>query len=266
MTAIAGSHVLVTGAASGLGRRIALGVARRKGSLSLWDVNGEGVLAVREEVLGLGASADASVVDVSDREAVYEAARHIARPVDVLVNNAGVVNGRSLLELSDESIARSFSVNALSLFWTTKAFLPGMIARRRGHVVTIASAGGLLGVPKLTDYCASKWAAVGFDESLRVELKKSAPEVRTTVVCPFFIATGMFAGVKTRFSFLLPIQDEEEVSERILEAIESDRRRLLMPWMVHTIAPLRLLPVSWFDWVARFMGIHASMDDFLGRR
>jgi all-trans-retinol dehydrogenase (NAD+) len=266
MTAIAGSHVLVTGAASGLGRRMALGIARRKGTLSLWDVNGEGLEAVREEVRALEASAAAFVVDVSDREAVYDAARRIERPVDVLVNNAGVVNGRTLLELADESIERSFSVNALSLFWTTKAFLPGMIERRRGHLVTIASAGGLIGVPKLSDYSASKFAAVGFDESLRAELKKSAPEVRTTLVCPFFIATGMFEGVTTRFSFLLPILDEEKVSERILRAIESNRERLLMPWMVKTIGPLRLLPVSWFDRIARFMGIHASMDDFIGRR
>jgi all-trans-retinol dehydrogenase (NAD+) len=266
MTSIAGSHVLVTGAASGLGRRMALGVARRRGTLLLWDLNREALERVCEEVRSLGASAEAFVVDVSNREAVYDAARRVERPVDILVNNAGVVNGRALLELPDQSIERSFSVNVLALFWTTKAFLPGMIQRRRGHVVTIASAGGLIGVPKLSDYSASKFAAVGFDESLRVELKKSAPELRTTVVCPFFVATGMFAGVKTRFSFLLPILDEEKVSERILAAIESNRARLLMPWMVKTIAPLRLLPVSWFDWIAGFMGIHESMDDFVGRR
>ena len=183
-----------------------------------------------------------------------------------LVFLAGEITTSAYIEIPDESIERSFAVNVLALFWTTKAFLPGMIERRRGHVVTIASAGGLIGVPKLSDYSASKFAAVGFDESLRVELKKSAPEVRTTVVCPFFVATGMFAGVKTRFWFLLPILDEEKVSERILAAIESNRARLLMPWMVKTIAPLRLLPVSWFDWIAGFMGIHSSMDDFIGRR
>jgi all-trans-retinol dehydrogenase (NAD+) len=266
MTSIAGSHVLVTGAASGLGRRMALGIARRQGTLSLWDVNQEALERVLEEVRGLGARAEAFVVDVSNREAVYDAARRVEHAVDILVNNAGVVSGRPLLELPDENIERSFAVNVLALFWTTKAFLPGMIERGRGHVVTIASAGGLIGVPKLSDYSASKFAAVGFDESLRVELRRTAPGVRTTVVCPFFVATGMFAGVKTRFSFLLPILDEEKVSERILAAIESNQKRLLMPWMVKTIAPLRLLPVSWFDGIARFMGIDASMDDFVGRR
>lgn len=266
MTALAGNHTLITGAASGIGRRMALGVARRGGVLTLWDLNHTGVESVAEEVASLGSRAATAVVDVSDRKAVYEAAGRVGTPVDVLINNAGVVSGKNLLEIPDETIERSFAVNALSLFWTTRAFLPGMIERRRGHVVTISSAGGLIGVPRLSDYCATKWAAVGFDESLRMELRKLAPGVRTTLVCPFYIATGMFEGVKSRFPLLLPILEETTAAERILRAVESDKKRLLMPAMVRTIAWIRLLPVSWFDAVAELMGINASMDDFVGRR
>jgi all-trans-retinol dehydrogenase (NAD+) len=266
MTTIAGSHVLITGAASGLGRRMALGVAERRGTLCLWDVNGSGLRRVAEEVEALGSHAEISVVDVSDPAAVRAAAASLTTPVDVLINNAGVVSGKSLLDLPEERIQKSVSVNLLSLFWTTRAFLPGMIERKRGHLVTIASAGGLIGVPRLTDYCATKWAAVGFDESVRMELRKTAPMVRTTVVCPYYIDTGMFEGVKSRFPLLLPILHEPDVARRILRGIEKNRRKLVLPAMVRTIAPLRLLPVAWFDAIATFMGINASMDEFVGRR
>ena len=83
--------------------------------------------------------------------------------VDILINNAGIVSGQSLLEIEDEKIEATFGVNTLSLFWTAKAFLPAMVERNHGHIVTIASSAGLVGVSKLTDYCASKWAAVGFE-------------------------------------------------------------------------------------------------------
>jgi len=266
MTAIEGSHVLVTGAASGLGRRLALGTAQRKGTLVLWDLNREGLEKVAGEVEALGSRAQVDVVDVSNREDVYQAARRLPDPIDILINNAGVVSGKSLLEIPDEKIERSFAVNTLALFWTVKAFLPGMIERRRGHLVTIASAAGLIGVPKLTDYGASKWAAVGFDESLRMELRRLSPAIRTTVVCPYYFRTGLFEGAKSRFPWLLPLLEEETVSERILRAIERDKKKLVMPAMVGTIPWVRLLPLSWFDAIAEFLGISASMDDFTGRQ
>ncbi|NJN63763.1 MAG: SDR family NAD(P)-dependent oxidoreductase, partial [Acidobacteria bacterium] len=116
-------------------------------------------------------------------------------------------------------------------------FVPSMIERKQGHVVTIASSAGLVGVAKLADYCASKWAAVGFDESLRVEFKKYRPALKTTVVCPFFINTGMFDGVKTRIPLLLPILEEAYVVKRIVRAIERDTPRLVLPWFVR-LTPL----------------------------
>src|SRR5207247_8346795 len=137
----------------------------------------------------------------------------------ILINNAGVVSGKGLLEISEEAIQRTFDVNTLALFWTTRAFLPGMIARDRGHVVTIASAAGIVGTSRLVDYCASKHAAVGFNEALRLELKRQGNKVVTTVVCPFYISTGMFEGVKTRFPLLLPILEPQKVADRIVDAI-----------------------------------------------
>ena len=80
-----------------------------------------------------------------------------------------------------------------------KSFLPDMMSRNHGHIVTVASSAGFIGVTGLADYCASKFAAVGFDESLRFELEAQGKDgIHTTVVCPFFINTGMFEGAKTR--------------------------------------------------------------------
>lgn len=260
--------MLITGAASGLGRELALEAARRGTALVLWDIDAGGLDAVSREVASLGASVTVGVCDVTNPEQVHSRAESILASggIDIVVNNAGIVHGKSLLELSDRQIERSFRVNSLALFWVSRAFLPSMVERNAGHLVTIASASGLIGVSRLTDYAASKWAAVGFDESLRMELRHLAPRVRTTVVCPYYIDTGMFEGVRTRFSFLLPILNKRRVAEKILRAVERDRRRLWLPPMVYSIPLLRLLPVPWFDFIASAFGINAAMDRFVGRR
>ncbi len=268
MTDINGSRALITGAASGIGRLLATELGKAGAGLALWDIDAQGLGAVQAELRGAGCDADIYVCDLTRREDIEAvAAQTLARsgPVDILVNNAGIVSGKSLLDISPDEIERTFQVNTLALFWTAKAFLPGMLERDRGHLVTIASAAGLAGTSKLTDYCSSKFAAVGFDESLRVELKRQNSKVVTTVVCPFYTDTGMFEGVRTRFPWLLPILDPDYVVRRTVRAIEKDRRRLIMPRFVYTGWPSRLLPVGWFDAMMAFFGISHSMDDFRGR-
>ena len=269
MSEIAGRHVVVTGGASGIGRLMAKKLAALGGRVSIWDIQRENLDKVVAELNAGGReTARGFFCDVSKRENVYQVAEETkaaSGPVDILINNAGVVSGKPLLQIPDEKIEATFAINVLALFWTTKAFLPHMIENNRGHVVTIASASGLIGVPKLSDYAASKWAAVGFDESLRGELRKAAPDVMTTVVCPFYIDTGMFHGVKSRFSFLLPILKEDKVAERVVSAIQRNKRRLMMPPVVYTVPLMRLFPVGVFDWLATFLGVNASMDEFTGR-
>ena len=269
MSEIAGRHVLVTGGASGIGRLMARKLAALGGRVSIWDIQRENLDKVVAELNAGGReTARGFFCDVSKRENVYQLAEETkaaSGPVDILINNAGVVSGKPLLQIPDEKIEATFAINVLALFWTAKAFLPHMIENNRGHVVTIASASGLVGVPKLSDYAASKWAAVGFDESLRGELRKTAPGVMTTVVCPFYIDTGMFHGVKSRFSWLLPILKEDKVAERVVSAIQRNKRRLMMPPVVYTVPLMRLFPVGVFDWLAAFLGVNASMDEFTGR-
>lgn len=268
MTEIAGARVLITGAASGLGRLMALGMSRLGGRIVAWDLDEPGVKEIAGRITDEGGHAQAYVCDVSDRRRVAETADRVRREagtVDVLVNNAGIISGRPLLELTDEQIERTFGVNTLAHYWTTRAFLPAMVDRNHGHVVTVASAAGWIGVARQTDYAASKWAAVGFDESLRQELRRTAPGVRTTVVCPYYVNTGMFPGVTTRFSWLLPILDEQAVVTKIVDAVLRDRRRLLVPSVMVLSAPvLRFLPVEAFDAVADFLGLNDALEGFVG--
>ncbi len=269
MTDFTGATILITGAASGLGRRLAHLAAEEGAGVVMWDIDGGALDDAAAGVRGKGGAVHAGVVDVSNRAAIYAAASDLAArsiPVDILVNNAGIVTGRPLLEAADTRIEATFAINTLALYWTAKAFLPGMIQRGRGHVVTIASAAGLVGVARQTDYSASKHAAVGFDESLRSELRVAAAAVKTTIVCPFYINTGMFEGVKSRFPLLLPILDEEKVARRIIKAIRRDERRVIMPPLVRLLPALRLLPSPAFDRVVDFFGINTGMEGFVGGR
>ena len=267
MTHIAGRTALVTGGGAGIGRLLALALARRGADVAVWDLDGAAADAVAEEVRALGRTAWASTCDVGDKAAVDAVAAETlaaAGGVDLLVNNAGVVSGKPFLDLTEADVERTFRVNVLSLYWVTGALLPSMVERGRGHVVTIASAAGLVGVARQTDYSASKHAAVGFDESLRVELAKVAPAIRTTVVCPFYVDTGMFDGVQTRFPRLLPILDPDDVVERIVVAVERDRGRLVLPPLVRIVPLARVLPPKLADRLMGFFGVNASMDHFHG--
>lgn len=255
---LVGRTVLITGAGSGIGRQMALQSAQRGASVVAWDIDGDAARRIAEMTNGRWAQ-----VDVTDPEAVANAAEGI--DVDVLINNAGVVTGRYLLDATPEQIRRTFEVNTLASFWTTRAFLPGMQERDRGTVVTIASAAGLVGVAKQTDYSASKWGTIGFTESLRAELRSLESSVRTLVVAPFYIDTGMFAGVQTRFPLLLPILQPVKVATKVLNAVEAGRQQLVLPPMVRLIPPLRVLPPAAFDLVLDLFGINHTMDNFTGR-
>jgi all-trans-retinol dehydrogenase (NAD+) len=237
----------------------------------LWDIAQAGLDKVSEELKGKGGQVWTFAGSVADRTKVYELAEKVRQQVgkvDILVNNAGVVSGKSFLETSDEAAQRTMDVNTTAHFWTAKAFLPEMIKENKGHLVTIASAAGTTGVRGLADYCASKFGAFGFNESLRIELKRiGATGVRTTCVCPYYINTGMFDGVTTRLPFLLPILDENDVANKIIGAIQTNQETLYLPWTIRLNYLLRfLLPTYAFDFLSGILGVHDTMNDFKGRQ
>ena len=175
--------VVITGAGSGIGRLLALKLSSvHHCHVALWDLNESALDSVLNEISAQLSSSGSTttqvrryVCDVTDRAQVYARAREVAvdfaQPVDILINNAGIVSGKSLLDCDDAMMEKTVQVNTIAHFWTLKAFLPSMMERNHGHVVTIASCAGLAGVSGLVDYCASKFGAVGTSESLRLELR-----------------------------------------------------------------------------------------------
>jgi len=261
--------VLITGAARGLGKLLAYKFADEGSKLILLDINKEGLKNLKEEITKKGITVYDYYCDLSKKNDIYHTADSIKNKigaVDILINNAGIVTGRSFLECPDELIEKTMQVNISAHFWIVKSFLPDMIKRNSGHLVTVSSAAGIIGTAGLADYCASKFAAFGFHESVRMELKKNkSNRIKTTIICPFFINTGMFDGVKSKVGFLLPILDENKAAKKIFNAIKRNRQILVMPRFAYTVPILRMLPVSMLDFVVRLLGVDKSMDSFKGR-
>lgn len=206
---------------------------------------------------------------MTNREQVYELVRRATvetgGPIDVLVNNAGIVSGKTLLEVADGLAEKTVQVNTIAHFWTVKAVLPSMMERNTGHICTIASAAGLSGVPGLADYCASKFGAVGFNEAIRLELQKLNRAIATTCVCPFYISTGMFAGAKG-IPYVLEIQDPTATARRIFNGIRRKEKIVYIPPILGYAQILRaVLPVGVSDALMHALGITKSMDEFAGR-
>jgi all-trans-retinol dehydrogenase (NAD+) len=268
MEDLTGRVVVITGGASGIGRLMALDFAERGAKVVVWDRDSAGLREMEEAGRSRGLFIKAMFCDVSDREAVYRAAERLEAetgPVDILINNAGVVSGSSLLDTRDEKIISTISVNVLALFWTTKAFLPGMLKRNSGRLVTIASAAGIIGTTGLVDYSTSKFGAFGYHEALTMELRRNRSAVKTTLVCPFYIDTGLFEGVNSRFPLILPILKSEVVARRIVKAVLKNRRMIVLPPVIRSVFLLRLLPAFIFDAAVNFLGINHTMDHFTGR-
>lgn len=271
MTDVAGRVAVVTGGASGIGRLVAMKLARLGARVVVYDLDRGRTESVVQEILTVtGRTAHGYVCDVSDREAVYEVAKKVRREVgtvSVLVNNAGVISGSKLMDIPDGKIEATMKVNVLALFWVTKSFLPGMLSRNSGHVVTIASAAGLVGVNRQTDYSASKHAAIGFGESLRAELRNSGHDgVKTTIIEPYYVNTGMFSGVRTKPRLGLPLLEEDKVAQRIVQAIQRNRKEVRLPPLINLTPVLRaLLPLPLFDRTMDFFGVNASMENVVTR-
>ena len=268
MSQIRDKTVLITGGASGigglLGRKLLAAGAKQ---LVIWDIQEEAMNRVANDLTAQGHWVTTFEVDVADPGRVQAAARamHAAGiAIDVLVNNAGIIVGKAFVDHTAADIARTMDVNALAPMYLTRELLAGMIARGRGHVVNVASAAGMLSNPRMSVYCASKWALIGWSDSLRLEMERARTGVKVTTVAPYYIDTGMFAGVR---SSVIPILAPDYVANQIVEAIERDRIFLRLPRMLNFLPLLRgMMPARWFDRVVGdWIGAYRSMNGFTGR-
>ncbi|EIT71523.1 MULTISPECIES: SDR family oxidoreductase [Hydrocarboniphaga] len=272
MDSVAGKKVLITGAAMGMGRLYAdLAVREKAAAVVLWDVNQAALDTAVAELKAAGGTVFAYTVDVSNLESIEQAAAQVQREagdIDLLFNNAGIIRGKFFWEHDNRrDIWPTMAINTLAIMYIARAFLPAMIANKReSRIVNIASAAGTVANPRMSVYCASKWAAIGWSDSLRLELKQAGHvHVKVTTVCPSYISTGMFSGVKA--PLLTPILTPEVVTNRVWQAMKAGKPLLTMPWTVRLAMLARgLLPLALWDFVAdRIFGIYHSMDDFEGR-
>ena len=269
MTKIKESRLLITGGASGIGRIMGRQALQRGAKeVIIWDINEQNIASTVEELSALG-RVKGYKVDVSNNECVEQSYAKVKREcgdVDILINCAGIVTSNKTFDKqSVQDIERTMRINSIAPMVVALQALPDMIRRNRGHICNIASAAGMLSNPKMSVYAASKWAVIGWSDSLRIELHQRRSKVRVTTVAPYFINTGMFDGVKSSFFSIL---EPEKTSRKILRAIERNTDFRGLPWSYHFFRLCQgLLPVSWFDTiVGNWLGIYSAMDNFTGRK
>lgn len=261
-----GRTAVVTGAAGGIGRAIAVSLARRGCNVALADIDEVGMAGTAELICGNGVRVSQHRVDVADRVAVAEFPEVVADEhagVDVLVNNAGVAVGGTFEQVADEDFEWLFEINFWGVVRMTRAFLPLLRASEDARVVNISSVYGIVAPPEQAAYAASKFAVRGFSEALRHELAQSG--IGVSVVHPGGVATSIAekarvpAGVseeeierrRAKYRRLLRLPPEI-AGETIVRGIERRQSRILVGSDAKVIALIaRLLPASYWKLLSR---------------
>ena len=249
MVELRGARALVTGAAGGLGEYISRALAGQGTNLVLSDLPGSEVAARAEELGRLGIEARAIPADLTDsgeRERRAREAEEAIGPLDVLVNNAGLEFGGAFTKTTREELEAIATVNLIAVMDLTWLVLPGMLERRRGHVVNLASLAGKLPSVFLASYAATKHGVVGFTHSLRAEYADEP--VSFSAICPVFVANvGMYARAEAEMDTepppgLRPVPPQR-VADAVLEALREDRAEVIV-----NRGPIRPLAVLY--WLA----------------
>ena len=263
------ANVLITGGASGIGKIMGrMALEKGAGCLVIWDINPQNIALATKDLSKFG-KVKGYIVDVSKNELVVEGYNKVVSEcgeIDILINCAGIVTSNKTFDKQTaDEIVRTMNINTIAPMFVTRAILPGMISRNRGHVCTIASAGGMLSNPKMSVYAASKWGAIGWSDSVRIELQDMKSDVHITTVAPYYINTGMFDGVKSR---IIPILNPEYAARKIIKAIEKNKSFKGIPFGFHFIRFWQaILPTRVFDWLfGEVFGIYHTMDEFTGRK
>lgn len=234
MTSLREARALITGGAQGIGFALAQQLAAVGAEVILTDIDDETLDNASDAIRREGGQCASYKLDITDLEAILiirEAIMSEHGPINVLVNNAGLAFSGSFLEVPVEQHLRTYKVNIEGVVAVTHAFLPQMLESARAHLVNIASAAGFIPLPKASTYASTKWAIVGFSESIRRELELLGHgHVGVTTVCPSFVATQMFSGITP--PLLTKILSPQELALKVVEAVETDKVMLLEPWLV----------------------------------
>ncbi|KAL1918419.1 uncharacterized protein VTP21DRAFT_3079 [Calcarisporiella thermophila] len=248
--------VVITGGASGIGQILAELLAIRQVTVVVLD---------RNPIETQQSNIIYHQCDVSDPKQVESAAKKIIKEVGhptVLVNNAAVVDGKLLTELSVEEIQDVVGTNFTSNLWTIKQFLPNMIKNNRGHIITMSSALSLAGCPQAGVYSATKSAVYTLHEALRQEIvsRHCADKINVSLFCLGHVNTGLFNGVYFPWPFITPTLEPIHVVKVIIDVLDRDESQTIyMPLYVHLMPVMKMMP-NWVNQIAyKVMGANNAM-------
>ncbi|MBN2026528.1 MAG: SDR family oxidoreductase [Actinobacteria bacterium] len=282
MKDLSGKVAAITGTASGIGRAIAILLAKEGCSCAISDINEEGLRETEREIKALGAAVNATVLDVADRDAVYAWADEVMREfggVNLVVNNAGVSLNATIDSMTYVDMDWLLGINLYGMIYGTKAFLPHLKEAAEGHVVNISSVFSLMAIPTQSAYSMAKFAIRGFTECLRMEMDIGAYNVSATVVYPGGIRTNIARDARVSEELLQEIgttKDEmvnsfsrgartspEQAAAKIIEGVKRNKRRVLIgPEAYYMDIMQRLMPSAYM----KFMAWQFRMMERLGRR
>ncbi|KAG5654612.1 hypothetical protein H0H81_011587 [Sphagnurus paluster] len=254
--------VVVTGGSSGVGELLANTLAVRNVNVIVLDIN---------PIVTENYNITYYKCDVSKWEEVEAVSKKISEEIGdptVLINNAGVVQGKLILDLSPKDVQQTFSVNTLAHFWTLKAFLPAMLKAKAGHIVTVSSVMGYAGAAQMTDYCASKAAVNSLHDTLRSELdiRYKCPQIRTTLVTPGHILTPLFETLtvpKGVYQFFFPSVQPVTVVKSIIAALDEQHSiHIMLPFYSNFVPYLQHLPSFMRDFAQWVAHAHHAMENF----
>jgi NAD(P)-dependent dehydrogenase (short-subunit alcohol dehydrogenase family) len=250
-TSPTGKVVVITGGARGIGLATARALSARGAHVVIGDLDDDGTRRAAKEV---GASAVGMQLDVTDHAgytAFLDEVERTVGPIDILINNAGIMPLAMLDEESDETTYRQLEINLAAVIHGTREAVKRMKPRGRGHIINIASVAGKVGAPGGATYCATKHAVVGLSEAVRAELRGTGVEI--SCVLPTFVRTELTAGLKaTRLSSLVA---PEDVAAAIVSAIERPRFEVWVPRHLGTVDRfVRVLPRRFGEWLLRITG------------
>ncbi|UPK97746.1 hypothetical protein LCI18_008681 [Fusarium solani-melongenae] len=254
--------VLVTGGAGGIGGHM----------VQLLDERGITVVVLDVQPMSFAVSANVHHFQCDLRspenvEAVAEKVRAQVGHPTVVINNAGVARGKTVLEAEPGDVRFTFDVNSLAPFWTARTFVPDMVANNHGMIVTVTSYAAWLTIPNMVDYGASKAASLALHEGLTAELttRYNAPKIRTVIVHPGHTKTALFTGYDQKTDFLMPQLEPETVADAVVKQVLTGRSGyVVIPGFGMTLSALRMLP----DWYAIPLRAKAQsyMNNFRGRQ
>jgi NAD(P)-dependent dehydrogenase (short-subunit alcohol dehydrogenase family) len=252
-----GKVVAITGGARGIGKATAEALVRHGCRVAIGDVD----LALAEQTAtGLGGGSVALALDVSDRasfESFLDEAERQLGPLDVLVNNAGIMPVTPFIDESEDSLRRQIEINLIGVIHGTQLAMRRMLPRNSGHIVNIASQAGKIGTPGIATYSATKHAVVGLSEAVRAELRGHAVEI--SCVMPTVVNTELTAGVGQKW--VKPVE-ATDVAEAIVEALEVPRFDVYVPKSNGALLRVgSLMPRAAAEWVARAMGTDKLMTE-----